>query len=310
MGRTTDWFVKEIENKNLGLEIINYDNIKYKNNKTKYVCRCKKCGKSWESTVYRLMTATGCKFCNIEKLHMQQRKTDERFIEQMKTINPNVVILGKYETAKKKLKCLCNICGHKWFSQPSNLLCGFGCPNCKLIKMQNQPRKSNEEFVREMSEKNPLVIPIGKYISYGTNVECECAICGAHFVATPSNLLREKSGCLKCKISHGEKEIMIFLDKNHIKYEWQKSYDDLRGIKGGKLSYDFYLPKYNLLIEYNGEFHDGNNSLQTRSGLITQKHNDKIKEEYAISHDYSFKVIWYYEFKNIDKILKSLLQIP
>lgn len=310
MKRTTEWFVKEIEKKNLNLEIIDYEKIKYKNNKTKYVCKCKICGKSWESTVYRLITATGCKFCNIQKQHLKSRKTHEEFVNQMNVINPNIQILGKYETAKTKVECSCRVCSYKWYARPSNLLSGFGCPNCKLITIQNQPRKSNEEFVREMAHKNPLVIPVGKYISYKTNVKCKCAICGAHFTATPNNLLREKSGCLKCKISHGEKEIMIFLDRNKIEYEWQKSYDDLRGIKGGKLSYDFYLPKYNLLIEYNGEFHDGNNSLQTKESLIVQKQNDKIKEEYANLHNYSLKIIWYYEFKNIDKILKSLLQIP
>ena len=38
-----------------------------------------------------------------------------------------------------------------------------------------------------------------------------------------------------------------------------------------------------------------------------QKQNDKIKEEYANLHNYSLKIIWYYEFKNINKILKFVI---
>lgn len=37
----------------------------------------------------------------------------------------------------------------------------------------------------------------------------------------------------------------------------QKEFDNLLGVKNGKLKFDFYLPTYNFLIEYQGEYHDG-----------------------------------------------------
>ena len=63
------------------------------------------------------------------------------------------------------------------------------------------------------------------------------------------------TGCPNCKKSHGEDIIKEYLDNNQIKYEWQKKFDDLYGNYNRKLSYDFYLPLYNVLIEYQGKQH-------------------------------------------------------
>lgn len=48
----------------------------------------------------------------------------------------------------------------------------------------------------------------------------------------------------------GEKFIQNWLDKNNIKYEPQKKFNDLKDKLS--LSYDFYLPEQKVLIEYQG----------------------------------------------------------
>ena len=65
---------------------------------------------------------------------------------------------------------------------------------------------------------------------------------------------------------------------------------------GGKLSYDFYLPDYNLLIEYQGIQHKepviffgGDKALRS------QQARDRIKREYALSHNINLLEIWYNE---------------
>lgn len=55
----------------------------------------------------------------------------------------------------------------------------------------------------------------------------------------------------------------------------------LVGDGGGNLSYDFYLKEDNLLIEYQGEFHDGSDRMPDKSYLPTQQEHDRRKREYA-----------------------------
>ena len=95
----------------------------------------------------------------------------------------------------------------------------------------------------------------------------------------------------------------------------QKTFNDLRGIKGGLLSYDFYLPEYNLLIEYQGEFHDinlkndYNYTEYLRKNLQKQYEHDKRKREYAKNNNIKLLEIWYWDFDNIESILQKELNL-
>ena len=93
-----------------------------------------------------------------------------------------------------------------------------------------------------------------------------------------------------------------------------KKYPDLRGV-GGKyrslpLSYDFYLIDYNLLIEYQGEFHDHTASIQTDEAYEIQVKHDELKRNYAMEHNINLLEIWYYDFDNIERILEDHLKNP
>lgn len=70
------------------------------------------------------------------------------------------------------------------------------------------------------------------------------------------------------------------------------------------LSYDYYIPCNNTLIEYQGkqhylplEFFGGENQ------LIIQQEHDRRKREYAFSNGYEFIEIPYWEYDNIENIL-------
>ena len=85
-------------------------------------------------------------------------------------------------------------------------------------------------------------------------------------------------------------------------------FDNLKGVGGNPLSYDFYLEDFNILIEYQGEFHDGTARQQTEEQFKIQKEHDKRKKEYAISHNINLLEIWYYDYDNIENILKEVLK--
>ena len=73
------------------------------------------------------------------------------------------------------------------------------------------------------------------------------------------------------------------------------------------MSYDFYIPSYNLFIEYQGEYHDGTVSIQTEINFLRQQEHDKRKRNYAKLHNIQLLEIWYWDFDNIYEILNNTL---
>ena len=66
-----------------------------------------------------------------------------------------------------------------------------------------------------------------------------------------------KAGVSNCGCksnSKGEKVIAQILNKFQISFEQEKTFPNLMGNKSA-LRFDFYLPKENICIEYQGEFH-------------------------------------------------------
>lgn len=113
------------------------------------------------------------------------------------------------------------------------------------------------------------------------------------------------SRCPECNKSKGEIRIREYFYLNDYNFIPQKEFERLVGLGNGLLSYDFYLPQYNLLIEYQGRYHDGTVSNQTEEAFEKQQEHDKRKKEYALRNGYNLLEIWYWDFDNIEKILKE-----
>lgn len=116
--------------------------------------------------------------------------------------------------------------------------------------------------------------------------------------------------CPDCQYSQGEKVIEEYLKINDIYSIPQKEFSGLIGINGGNLSYDFYLPQYNLLIEYQGVFHDccdGKGTKYIKENFPKQQEHDRRKRNYAIKNNIKLLEIWYWDFDNIEQILDYYL---
>lgn len=118
-------------------------------------------------------------------------------------------------------------------------------------------------------------------------------------------------------MSQGERKIYTFLSDNNIEFEPQKVFDDLFGVNNGLLSYDFYLEKYNLLIEYQGQQHEKpvvlpfvkRKKITPEEQFKIQQEHDKRKREYAKSHNIELMEIWYWDKDKINEILSNKLNI-
>ena len=144
---------------------------------------------------------------------------------------------------------------------------------------------------------------------------CKCE-CGNMKEATSTHLIRGYTSSCGCIVSKGENNIINILQKNSIKYETQKTFKDFFEIKGHPYRYDFYLPDYNRLIEFDGiqhyESNKSKNSWNTEEKVVKTQKRDKLKNEYALSHNIPLVRIPYWERDNItlDMLLgdKCLIQ--
>jgi len=117
--------------------------------------------------------------------------------------------------------------------------------------------------------------------------------------------------CPECQYSRGEERICNYFIHNKIDYISQKEFDGLLGINNGLLSYDFYLPQYNLLIEYQGEQHEKYipGFYKSKKDFKRQLEHDRRKKEYAKNNNINLLEIWYWDYDNIENILIKELKL-
>lgn len=122
------------------------------------------------------------------------------------------------------------------------------------------------------------------------NIDKIPIICKKHgvFYQSPNKHYNCKTMCPKCKTkSKGEIQLIKYFTDHKIKFETEKTFDNLNGLGGLPLRYDFYLEKYNLLIEYDGIVHYQDRFNRPEIFLKQQTH-DKMKTEYAINNRFNF----------------------
>jgi very-short-patch-repair endonuclease len=190
---------------------------------------------------------------------------------------------------------------------------GRGCHICARINTTTASTNSFEDFVERSNLKHNNKYT---YISYTTSKDKAGIICPEH------GLFYQKAanhtfgdGCPKCKSSKGENRVRNYLLNSNILIDEQKTFKDCRHPDSNRrLRFDFYLPNINTIIEYDGIQHYKPHSFGSDRTTETQNINllkvqivDKIKNEYCIKNNIRLIRIPYWDFGNIEKILKKEL---
>lgn len=153
--------------------------------------------------------------------------------------------------------------------------------------------------------------PTNKRAANGSVIwECDCD-CGGTTETSVGNLMRGHT--LSCGCRHQSKWEMFITDyliSLNVTFQPQKRFKDCRNKKQtDTLPFDFYLPDYNVCIEYDGEHHF--RPMDMWGGyekfLINQE-NDRIKNKYCKNHNITLVRLPYtYSKKDIEnEILKIL----
>lgn len=277
-----------------------YSKAEYIGYSTKLCAICRAHGGFW-ITPNHLIDGRSCPKCS-----GKFRYTTQDFIKEAGKVHGNKYDYSeaKYVNARTKVCVICHEHGKFWQRAAAHLQ-GQGCPFCAGKNM------TTEKFVQKAKKIHGNIYCYSNTVYSGRHslLEIVCPVHGSFWQSAGSHL--SGRGCPHCRESVGESCISRYLASlgliKNADFFMEQGFDDLKDRL--PLRYDFYLPKENLLIEYNGIQHYEKSPLfqDTRESFLLRKHHDWLKRKYAREHSIKLLVIPYQELGSIDKILAEAL---
>ena len=274
-------FQKQIDKKypNEKLKVLNFT-------LTKQPCEieCLNCGNIIGLSQADLFTRSEkkrvCEKCVPNKVE-QARKTKEKFLEYLKQ-SPFELITDISEDSflvTTPVACRCKRC--KQISEKTiyDYMRGRGCRYCADNQLLTQT-----EYQDWLGEEYTA---LGEYKGKDKSLLLRHNLCGFCYKKNARYY-----HCPKCSGSRGEQKISFLLDNAKIPYI--KEREEI--ISGHKLRFDFFLPSYDIYIEYQGEQHSkAIPYFGGEEGLIKQQLYDKYKVDWAIENKKELLIINYDE---------------
>jgi DNA-directed RNA polymerase subunit M/transcription elongation factor TFIIS len=236
----------------------------------------------------------GCNRCGVIKTKNSKKYSQNEIIVTFLKVHGSAYDYSQvlYEDSRIPVKIICK--QHGLFEQlPKLHKKGMGCSKCGYENMIKNRKVVYKGESRKLDNKLAIERFIDvhgdkfdysqvQYISAKELVKIVCKLHGI-FEQSPDAHLRGQ-GCAKCGESKGEIEITKMLMNIEMSFEREKRYNTCKNIR--ELPFDFYLPKYDALIEFDGkqhfesiEFFGGDAALKER-----QK-NDEIKTNWAVANN-------------------------
>ena len=194
--------------------------------------------------------------------------------------------------------CICD-CGNETIVEGTKLRSGHtrSCGKCKPFET------SKIDEVGNRYGRLVVLEDCGRAIDGRVLWRCLCD-CGNEKITLGKSLragLVKSCGCLH---SLGEEKIQKILTNLNINFERQKTFDDCRNPKTDyKLYFDFFLPEYNIVIEYQGEQH----YFEVPRGYFSEiklkelHERDFLKKEYCKINQINFIEIPYLDFDKLSE---------
>lgn len=295
MGKTTKWDQEKYINecKKIHGDIFNYSKVEFNGFNSRIIIICNEHGE-FEQSARGHRKGRGCSMCSKNK-----KKNTISFTNEVKSIYQDKFdySLINYKGDRVKVELICKIHGNFW-QWPGHLLKGHCCQKCSKLA-----RITEEEYVIQANivHSNKYIYPSGEYKNKRTKMRIICPKHG-DFYQLPKHHLNG-IGCKECGESKGEKEIKKILESLNIIFEKEKRFDNCKYKK--PLPFDFYIPYYNICIEYDGIQHY--KSIEWFGGeesLSSNKVRDQIKTNFCIENDIKLIRISYKE--NIEEKLKCM----
>ena len=234
-----------------------YSYVEYTNNKDKVCIICHKQdkfgrehGEFWQAPKDHLH-GQGCPRCK-NNIHNQD---DFILYASDKHNNKYDYSKVKYLGSSIPVTIICPEHG-EFIMKPNNHLQGQGCPKCANLKKGAYRKSNTKNFIERASIKHNNKYDYSK-VDYKNNYEKVCIICPEHgeFWQKPNDHLRG-IGCAMCgqKYNRTELEILEALKTKYGNVDYQHK-EPFFASKTSYQTIDFFLPDYNIGIEYHGRQH-------------------------------------------------------
>ena len=259
-------------------------------NQLRQGCICPKCGKENKRKFNMIKTN--------ELINIISSKNNNRILNPEDYINANT----------NNLKIECGSCKNIFITSLSSLrISGGHCKECGKIEQSKSARFKINEVIKQTTINNTcyLLNPENYKRADKRNLLFKCLTCDNTFKRSLSHYKNGDNRCSICtrKMSKGEYKIKEVLDSLNIDYIQEKRFKDCKDIK--TLPFDFYLPYYNICIEFDGWQHYNMTKHDTSEKFEIRKKHDIIKDEYCKNNNMYLIRIPYWEYKNIDNILHT-----
>ena len=275
-----------------------------------------------EVYVKNLLDHKQCRLCanvsyNQDATNTRKESNQDKWFRQITNIcqNENYVLLSNKQNMLSSTSYITYHCDdqtHKNHTMRiSNFLSGKRCPECFYKRAQQKYSTSSEEVERRISECGGVLLNKDNYINQTTkNLKILCPKCKKEFFTSLRNFTQHGGQlCPKCSNSNesiGESYIRAYLEKHNINFEKEKWFSDCRD--QNPLPFDFYIPKMNTIIEFDGRQHFKETDHFSYSLKMIQKH-DEIKNNYCHDHNINLIRIPYTQMNKIDNILNKKLNL-
>lgn len=212
-----------------------------------------------------------------------------------------------------------------YLTQPRDVL--YNCRKCdpNNCKYKDKVRKQvgRDKVTADYSHKVEIgnlygdfevidILDSTKWGGHQKRAIVRCVHCGRERECLFHHLTNTNVAC-ECSKNHSIGEVLVkhYLDNNNIPYKTEYVFDELRGLKGGILRYDFGILDnkscLKALIEFDGEQHFNESGTYMNEDGQVQKH-DQRKNEYAAAHNIPLLRIPYDKKAEIPNIINNFLQ--
>jgi len=253
-----------------------------------------------KGTPVSLLAKHGCWQCGVEKRAKNRvaNKSSET-LKKLKEMYPEYKF-GEYKGATELMDIYCSIHGWKKL-RPNDMLNNHGCPECGIEERADKRRLTLEEIEQRSKDYHGDVWDFSiseKPKNEDDRIHVICKICGETNYKPVLRIMYGK--CDYCLMSQGERAIVAKLRELGIEFIPEYSFPDCK--YKNLLYFDFYLPKLNTVIEFQGEQHlrftrHFHGDLE---GLEIQKIKDQIKRNYCKEKE--IREIELFSLEEIDRL--------
>lgn len=279
--KTQEQYEKELYDFNPNVKIID----KYINSHTKITFKCLIHNCTYEQRPEKALCGFGCKQCIKEQLSKIKRFSEQHYIDKLKLINNNIILIDKYVNEHTKTKHKCIIDGYEWDVTPDSLLRRTGCPVCSnkaVLKGVNDMWTTNPKLAKLLANSEDGY----KYTRCsGKTVDWICPNCGSIIKNKQiRNVLFQGLSCKFCSdgISYPNKVLSnLFLQLDiALITEYSPNW-----IKPKRFDGFFVLNNKKYIVEMDGALGHGN-KIHSKSKMTVEesKELDNYKDKMAEKH--------------------------